>query len=58
MTSNTVNFEYNDGWGRRDHVVAQNLVEEREPFPNWRDDRAESLRRGNIAPAEPKQAKG
>jgi len=43
MTSNTVNFEYNDGWGRRDHVVAQNLVEEREPFPNWQDERAESL---------------
>ena len=43
MSSNTLNFEYNNGWGRRGCVATQNLVEKKEPAPNWQKERAESL---------------
>ena len=57
MSSNTVNFEYNNGWWHRGRVATQNLVEKRESAPNWQEDRAESLQQENIAPAKLEQAK-
>ena len=57
MSSNTLNFEYNNGWGRRGSVATQLLAEKSELDPNWGEERAESLRRGIIAPAKQEQAK-
>ena len=57
MSSNTVNFEYNDGWGRRGCVATQLLEEKSESDPNWGEEKAESLWHGIIAPAKQEQAK-
>ena len=57
MSSNTLNFEYNNSWGHRGCVATQPLAEKSESDPNWRVGRAESLQRGIIAPAKQEQAK-
>ena len=57
MSSNILNFEYNNGWERRGCVATQPLAEKSESDPNWQEERAESLRRGIIAPAKQEQAK-
>ena len=57
MSSNTLNFEYNNGWGHHGCVATQNLAEKSESDPNWQEERAESLWHGNIAPAKQEQAK-
>ena len=57
MSSNILNFEYNNGRGRCGCVATQPLAEKSESDPNWEEERAESLWRGIIAPTKQEQAK-